>query len=155
MSVNKVILVGNLGRDPELRHTPGGSAVLNFTMATNEVWTDREGQRQQRTEWHRIIVWGRQAETLNEYLRKGRQVYVEGRLQTRQWTDAQNQQRQTTEIVSQRIVLLGSRGEVAGGAPSEEGPRPAAATADVAPDTDAPNDGGSGFGSDEDDDLPF
>jgi single-strand DNA-binding protein len=154
MSVNKVILIGNLGRDPELRHTAGGSAVLNFTMATNEVWTDRDGQKQQRTEWHRIVVWGRQAETLNEYLRKGRQIYVEGRLQTRQWTDAQNQQKQTTEIVALRIVLLGGRGGGGGAEVPDEGPREAAAVAEGGPGTDAGDDG-SGFGSDEDDDLPF
>jgi single-strand DNA-binding protein len=154
MSVNKVILVGNLGRDPEVRHTPGGAKVANFTMATNEVWTDRDGQRQQRTEWHRIVVWGRQAETVGEYLRKGRQVYIEGRLQTRQWTDNQDQKRQTTEVVAQRVVLLGGRGDSIQDDNSEPAARPRRG-GESPPDglDSSPDDDGYGGGTD--DDLPF
>ena len=109
-SVNKVILVGNLGRDAELRYTPGGAAVSKFSVATTEVWNDKSGQRQERTEWHNIDLWGKQAESLSGYLVKGKQVYVEGRLQTRQWDDKDGNKRYTTEIRSDRIVLLGGGG---------------------------------------------
>jgi single-strand DNA-binding protein len=109
-SVNKVIIVGNLGRDLELRHTPGGAAVATLSMATTDVWTDKAGQRQEKTEWHRVVLWGKQAESLQEYLLKGRQIYVEGRLQTRQWDDREGKKRSTTEIRADRVVLLGSRG---------------------------------------------
>lgn len=121
-SVNKVILIGNLGRDAELRYTPGGAAVATLSLATTEVWNDRNtNQRQEKTEWHRIVVWGKQAETLQEYLTKGRQIYVEGRLQTRQWDDKDGNKRYTTEIKADRITLLGS----GRGAPAEPSARPA------------------------------
>jgi len=106
-SVNKVILVGNLGRDAELRYTPGGAAVATINMATTEVWNDKAGQRQERTEWHRVVLWGKSAESLAEYLTKGKQIYVEGRLQTRQWDDKDGNKRYTTEIRGDRVVLLG------------------------------------------------
>lgn len=106
-SVNKVILVGNLGRDPEIRYTQGGTPVANFTMATTERWSDPSGEKKERTEWHRIVVWGKQAEIASEYLRKGRQVYVEGSLQTREWTDRDGNKRTTTEVRAQRLQLLG------------------------------------------------
>ena len=106
-SVNKVILVGNLGRDAELRYTPGGAAVATLNLATTEVWNDKGGQRQEKTEWHRIVLWGKQAESLQEYLTKGKQIYVEGRLQTRQWDDKDGNKRYTTEIKADRITLLG------------------------------------------------
>lgn len=109
-SVNKVILVGNLGRDIEVRHTPGGAAVGTLNMATTDVWTDKAGQRQEKTEWHRVVLWGKQAESLQEYLLKGKQIYVEGRLQTRQWDDREGNKRYTTEVRADRLVLLGSRG---------------------------------------------
>src|SRR4249919_231442 len=109
-SVNKVILVGNLGRDAELRYTPGGAAVATLNLATTEVWNDKGGQRQEKTEWHRVIVWGKQAETLQEYLTKGKQIYVEGRLQTRQWDDKAGNKRYTTEIKADRVTLLGGAG---------------------------------------------
>jgi single-strand DNA-binding protein len=109
-SVNKVILVGNLGRDAELRYTPGGAAVATLNLATTEIWNDKEGQRQEKTEWHRVILWGKQAETLNQYLQKGKQIYVEGRLQTRQWDDKDGNKRYTTEIRSDRVVLLSGGG---------------------------------------------
>jgi single-strand DNA-binding protein len=109
-SVNKVILVGNLGRDAEVRYTPGGAAVARFSIATTEVWNDKSGQRQERTEWHNIDLWGKQAESLSEYLVKGKQVYVEGRLQTDEYTDKEGQKRKSTKVRCERVVLLGSGG---------------------------------------------
>jgi single-strand DNA-binding protein len=109
-SVNKVILVGNLGRDAELRYTPGGAAVATLNMATTEVWNDKAGAKQEKTEWHRVIFWGKVAESLTEYLTKGKQVYIEGRLQTRQWDDKDGNKRYTTEIRGDKIVLLGGGG---------------------------------------------
>ena len=114
-SVNKVILVGNLGRDAELRYTPGGAAVATLNLATTEVWNDKQGQKQEKTEWHRIVVWGKQAESLQEYLTKGKQIYVEGRLQTRQWDDKDGNKKYTTEIKADRITLLGGGGGGGGG----------------------------------------
>ena len=109
-SVNKVILVGNLGRDAEVRYTPGGAAVARFSIATTEVWNDKSGQRQERTEWHNIDLWGKQAESLSEYLVKGKQVYVEGRLQTDEYTDKEGQKRKSTKVRCERVVLLGGGG---------------------------------------------
>jgi single-strand DNA-binding protein len=112
--VNKVILIGNLGADPEVRFTPGGQAVANFRIATSESWTDKNGQKQERTEWHRIVVWGKLAELCGEYLKKGRQCYVEGRLQTREWTDKENRKNYTTEVVATAVTFLGGRDAGAG-----------------------------------------
>jgi single-strand DNA-binding protein len=110
-SLNKVFLIGNLGRDAEQRHTTSGRAVSNFTLATTDNWTDKSsGQRQERTEWHRVVVWGRQAESLQPYLTKGKQICVEGRLQTREWNDRDGNKRSTTEVQADRITLLGGRG---------------------------------------------
>ena len=109
-SVNKVILVGNLGRDAELRYTPGGAAVATLNLATTEVWNDKNQQRQEKTEWHRVVLWGKQAESLQEYLTKGKQIYVEGRLQTRQWDDKDGNKRYTTEVRGDRVVLLSGGG---------------------------------------------
>ena len=107
-SINKVLLLGNLGRDPELRSTPKGNNVLNFSMATSRRWKDREAEVvHDETDWHRIVVWGRQAEVLSEYLKKGSQVHIEGRLQTRSWSDNDGAKRYTTEIVASRIQMLG------------------------------------------------
>jgi len=115
-SVNKVILVGNLGKDPELKHTSSGTAVATMTVATNERYKDRSGEWQDRTEWHNVVLWQRLAEIAAEYLKKGRSVYVEGRLQTRSWEDKQGQKRYTTEIVANDLVLLGGgRGDDSGG----------------------------------------
>lgn len=114
-SVNKVFLIGNLGADPEVRYTPSSAAVANFRIATTEVWNDKAGERQERTEWHRIVVWGKQAEHCGEYLRKGRSVHIEGRLQTREWEDKSGQKRYTTEIVADRVTFLGSRADGGGG----------------------------------------
>ena len=129
-SVNKVILVGNLGRDAELRYTPGGAAVATLNMATTEVWNDKAGQKQEKTEWHRVVLWGKSAETLSEYLTKGKQIYVEGRLQTRQWDDKDGNKRYTTEIRGDRIVLLsGGGGGMGGGRSQSRGAGAAAAQA--------------------------
>jgi single-strand DNA-binding protein len=124
MSVNKAILVGRLGRDPETRFTSGGQAVANFTLATDETFKDRAGERQKRTEWHRIVLWGKLAEIAQQYLKKGMLVYVEGRIQTRQWEDKRDgQKRTTTEIVGNVMRMLTSRADgVAAGATSGGGP---------------------------------
>jgi single-strand DNA-binding protein len=144
--VNKVILVGNLGRDAELRYTPGGAAVATLNLATTEVWNDKQGQKQEKTEWHRIVLWGKQAESLQEYLTKGKQIYVEGRLQTRQWDDKDGHKRYTTEIKADRITLLGGGRSSGGGGGMDRGASP----------------GAGGGGGDEppmepitDDDIPF
>lgn len=126
--VNKVILIGNVGADPELRYTPSGTGVTNFNIATNESWTDSSGERQEKTEWHRIVVWGRLAEICNQYLRKGSKVYIEGRLQTRNWESQDGQKRYTTEVVARDMQMLDSRDEVSAGAepyPSEGTAQPA------------------------------
>lgn len=113
--VNKVILVGNLGSDPQVRYTPGGQAVANFNIATSERFNNKNGEKEERTEWHRIVAWGKLAEICQQYLKKGKQVYIEGRLQTRQWEDQQGQKRQTTEIVAQNMQMLGRVGDTPGG----------------------------------------
>ena len=140
-SVNKVILVGNLGRDAELRYTPGGAAVSTINMATTEVWNDKAGQRQEKTEWHRVVLWGKSAESLTEYLTKGKQIYVEGRLQTRQWDDKDGNKRYTTEIRGDKIVLLGGGGRgqaIDRGDPGAHAPGPAAESSEPLTDDDIP-----------------
>src|SRR6478609_8565754 len=117
MSVNKVILVGRLGQNPEVKYTPSGAAVANFSVATNESWTDKSGQKQERTEWHRVVVWGKLAELCSQFLVKGRQVYLEGRLQTRQWQDKDGQTKYTTEIQAQTVQFLGGTAGAQAGAP--------------------------------------
>lgn len=119
MGVNKVILVGNLGADPEVRFTASGQAVCNFSLATNESWVDKDGRKQERAEWHRIVVWGKLAEACGEHLKKGRQAYVEGKLQTRKWTDDAGVEKWTTEVVAYVVQFLGGRG---GGRPEEPPP---------------------------------
>ena len=114
-SVNKVILLGNLGRDPETRYTTGGDAVTNLNIATSEQWKDKSGEKQERTEWHRVVLFGRQAEVAGEYLKKGRSVYIEGRLQTRKYTDKDGVEKYSTEIVADRMQLIGGRRDSAGG----------------------------------------
>lgn len=111
--VNKVFLIGNLGRDPELRYTASGTAVANFTLATHRKYKNREGETQEETEWHRIVAWSHTAEFVNQYCQKGRQLYVEGRIQTREWEDREGQTRYTTEIVARNLELLGSRADSA------------------------------------------
>ena len=149
-SVNKVIVIGNLGRDPELRYTAGGQAVASFSVATNERWNDRDGKPQERTEWHRIVVWGKTAENCANYLQKGRPVYVEGRLQTREWEDKEGQKRQTTEIVAQTVQFLGGR-EGGGAGPRAGG----AAGAGGAGGGDAPREPGPGSPPPDEKDIPF
>ncbi len=107
MSVNKVILLGRLGQDPELKYTPGGSPVCNFSLATTEAWTDKSGQKQEKTEWHRVVVWGKLAELCNQYLSKGRQAFLEGKLQTRSWDDKDGNKRYTTEILASTVQFIG------------------------------------------------
>ena len=114
-SVNKVILVGNLGRDPEVRYMPSGDAMVNLSIATAENWKDKNGDRQEKTEWHRVVMFGRLAEIAGEYLKKGSQAYIEGRLQTRKWTDKEGQEKYTTEIVADRMQMLGGRSGSSGG----------------------------------------
>jgi single-strand DNA-binding protein len=136
-SVNRVILVGNLGRDPELRYIPSGQAVANFTLATNDRWRDKEGNNQERTEWHRIVVWGKTAENCAQYLQKGRSVYIEGRLQTRDWEDKEGNKRQTTETIAQTVQFLGGRGgaggESGGGPIENSGPSSAGSSGGESP----------------------
>ena len=153
MSVNKVILVGRLGQNPEVRYTPSGAAVCNFSVATNESWNDKAGQKQERTEWHRIVVWGKLAELCNQYLQKGRQVYLEGRLQTRQWQDKDGQTRYTTEIQAQTVQFLGA-GASAGERPTQSAELGAGANpaGGPAPAMGMPNDAGPAF---TEDDIPF
>jgi single-strand DNA-binding protein len=149
-SVNKVILVGNLGRDAELRYTPGGAAVATLNLATTEVFKDREGQKKEDTQWHRVILWGKTAESLQDYLTKGKQIYVEGKLQTRKWKDKDGNDKYTTEVRGDRVVLLsgGARGDGAGR--GEGGGRSTPAAAD---DFGHPEPGGSVELTD--DDIPF
>jgi len=137
-SVNKVILVGNLGKDPDVRYMPSGDAITNITMATTDSWKDKNGEKQEKTEWHRVVFFNKLAEIAGEYLKKGSQIYVEGRLQTRKWQDKDGQDRYTTEIVADRMQMLGSRGgggnfevqdnapPMGGGVPSGGGGKPAA-----------------------------
>lgn len=121
-NLNKVMLIGRLGRDPEVRYTQGGTAVANLRLATSEQWTDRDGQKQERTEWHTVVLWGRQAEVAGEYLSKGRLVYVEGRLETRKWQDKDGQDRYNTEIRAQNFQML-DRADGGGGSGGGQGER--------------------------------
>jgi single-strand DNA-binding protein len=151
MSVNKVILVGRLGRDPETRYTGSGQAVANFTLATDSTYKDRAGERQKRTEWHRIVAWGKLAEICQQYLKKGSQVFIEGRLQTREWEDKSGQKRSTTEIVASDMRMLGSRGDAAAAAGAGAAPSVSRA-AEYEPS--APDEGGSPEPI-SDEDIPF
>ncbi len=141
MAVNKVMLIGNLGRDPEIRYTTGGQAVANFTLATTEKYTNKAGEKQEDTEWHRIVAWGRLAEICGEYLTKGRMVYIEGSIKTRSWEDKEGNTKWTTEIVARNMQMLGGQGgRSESSAPDEKVP----ADFDIEDDS---------FGSD--DDIPF
>jgi single-strand DNA-binding protein len=160
MSVNKAILVGRLGRDPETRFTSGGQAVANFTMATDETFKDRAGERQKRTEWHRIVVWGKLAEITQQYLKKGMLVYIEGRIQTRQWEDKRDgQKKQTTEIVANVMRMLTSRadGAAAGAGGSGGGASQGRSSADADFDVVGPghDEGGAAGPEISDEDIPF
>ena len=138
-SLNKVILIGNLGQDPEARFTPQGTAVANLSVATTESWKDQSGEMQDRTEWHRIVMYGRMAETASEYMKKGQMVYVEGRLHTREWEDQNQIKRKTTEIRCDNFTMLGRRSD----APQGINPENPAPSSKPKPETDG------------DDDLPF
>jgi single-strand DNA-binding protein len=142
-SVNKVILVGNLGRDPETRYSSDGGAICNFSIATTDTWKDKQGQKQERTEWHSLTTFGKQAEIAGQYLKKGSSVYVEGRLQTQKWVDKETQdKKQRTQIVVDRFQMLGSR-------PNQE-----SASGEPQPKPNEQKTNGSGF-DDFDDDIPF
>jgi single-strand DNA-binding protein len=145
-SVNKAILIGNLGKDPELKYTPSGKAVCNFSIATSESWKDGEGVKQEATTWHNIVAWGRQAEVMKEYLTKGKQVYIEGRIENRSYEDKEGNKKYISEVVVQNFQFIGSKGD-------------APATDDSAPKDNQPssNSGAAdnGNGSGDDDDLPF
>ena len=140
-SLNKVILIGNLGQDPESRFTPQGTAVANLSIATNEAWKDQNGELQERTEWHRVVMYGRMAETANEFMKKGQMVYIEGRLHTREWEDQNQMKRKTTEIRCDNFTMLGRKGESS--SPSYSGPG------------NQENKSGMGEDTVSDDDLPF
>ena len=151
--VNKVILVGNLGKDPEVKYTANGAAVANITVATSESWNDKQsGEKQEKTEWHRVVFFRRLAEIAGEYLRKGSQVYIEGKLQTRKWQDQNGQDRYTTEIVANEMQMLGSRGGDGGARPQQGGGSGfrSNAPAQQAPAQSQPDSGGF-----DDDDIPF
>lgn len=134
--MNRALIIGRLGRDPEVRYTEGGKAVGNFTVATNESWTDKGGQKQEKVEWHRIVVWDKQAELCGEYLSKGRQVALEGRIQTREWTNKEGVKQYTTEIVASHVEFLGSKDEGGGKAKKAE-EKPEDEVAPVTPDDDS------------------
>lgn len=144
--VNKVILLGNLGRDPELRYTQGGQAVANFTLATSENWNDKNGERVERTEWHRVVVWGKVAELCSKYLSKGRSVYLEGRIQTREWEDKEGQKRYTTEVNAQTVQFLGNNRSEGSEASKGENTQPESIPADSTSGGGPPAPG---------DDIPF
>ena len=167
-SVNKVILIGNLGRDPEVRYAPSGSAICNVTLATSRQWKDKtSGEKQEETEWHRVVFYDRLAEIAGEYLKKGRPVYIEGRLKTRKWTDKEGAEKYTTEIIADSMQLLGGReGGGGGGGSDEDGggysersapqqrSAPASRPAPQAAGRAAPQKSSTGFDS-MDDDIPF
>jgi single-strand DNA-binding protein len=149
-SVNKVIIVGNLGRDPEVRYLPEGGAVANISVATTDTWKDKSGEKQERTEWHRVAFFGKLAEIVGEYLKKGSQVYVEGALRTRKWQDKEGKDRYTTEIVADRMQMLGSRS----GGSEPMAHEPAAAPTSSGGAKPQSKKGGGAF-DEMDDDIPF
>src|SRR6266481_1805111 len=153
-SVNKVILIGNLGADPETRYLPSGDAVTNIRIATTDTWKDKSGEKQEHTEWHRIAFFGKVAEIAGEYLKKGSPVYVEGRIRTRKWQDKDGQDRYTTEIVADVMQMLGSR-QGAGAPTDDESRAPRAASKPAAAKTAKEPAGGAGGVADMDDDIPF
>lgn len=157
MSVNKVILVGRLGRDPETRFTSGGQAVANFSVATDETYKDRNGERQKRTEWHKIVVWGKQAEIAQQYLKKGSLIFIEGRIQSREWQDKEGQKRTSFEIVATNFRMLGGRGDGMAAGASAGGSAPAARGGDDFGHEAGPSEefGPSSGPEISDEDIPF
>ncbi len=162
-SVNKVILLGNLGRDPETRYTTGGDAVTNLRIATSEQWKDKSGEKQERTEWHSVVLFGRQAEVAGEYLKKGRSVYIEGRLQTRKYTDKEGVEKYSTEVVADRMQLIGGAREGGSGGDADFSSAPAAGAGSGGPGRRESGGGAKPAGGgaskkgvdDFDDDIPF
>lgn len=146
MSVNKAILIGRLGQDPELRYTPGGKAVCSFSLATSERWTGQDGQKNESTTWHNIVSWGRQAEVMKEYLTKGQQVYIEGRIDNRSYEDKEGQKKYRSEVVVQNFQFLGTRGEGGGGGSMAPSSSSSGSSDGMPPESK---------GSNGDDDLPF
>lgn len=144
MGVNKIILIGNLGADPEVRSTSGGTPVANFRLATSETYKNRDGERETRTEWHRVVTFGRLAEICGQYLKKGKQIYIEGRIQTREWEDQTGNKRWTTEIVANQMQMLGRAGDGGGSSPDDSQETQYADGGSQAP-----------AATDDDDDLPF
>ena len=153
-SINKVILIGNIGKDPEVRYMPSGDAMVNLTLATTDTWKDKSGEKQERTEWHRVAIFGKLAEIAGEYLKKGSQVYFEGSLKTRKWTNKEGQDQYTTEIIADKMQMLGGRAGSANmdssGPTEAKSTRPGAA----AQQASQPKTGGNSF-DDLDDDIPF
>jgi single-strand DNA-binding protein len=155
-SVNKVILIGNLGKDPEVRHLEGGVAVARFPIATSETFKDKNGERQERTEWHNIVLWRGLAEVAEKYLKKGQSVFIEGKIRTSNYQDKDGNQRYSTEIVADNMTMLGGRGENGGGSGSFQGSSSSASSASSQGGGAAANTGrASAFQNDEPDDLPF
>jgi len=157
-SVNKAILVGNLGKDPEVRYMPSGEAIANITLATTDTWKDKSGEKQERTEWHRVSFFGRQAEVVGEYLKKGSQIYVEGRIQTRKWQDKEGKDRYTTEIVADRMQMLGGKSSGSGSFEVVENKPAAASSGGAAPAKSASAKAApaaKGSFDNFDDDIPF
>lgn len=155
MSVNKVILVGRLGRDPETRYTGGGQAVGNFSVATDETFKDKNGERQKRTEWHRITVWGKQAEIAQQYLKKGSLVFIEGRIQSREWQDKEGQKRTSFDIVATNFRMLGGRSDGGGSGGGSFGGAARGGDAEPASHTDDFGSGGAAGPEISDEDIPF
>ena len=157
MSVNKVILVGRLGRDPETRYTGGGQAVANFSVATDETYKDKSGERQKRTEWHKIVVWGKQAEIAQQYLKKGSLIFIEGRIQSHEWQDKEGQKRTSFEIVASNFRMLGGRGDGGGSGGGSTGGGARAEEHDQAGPSEDFGGGGGGHAGPEisDEDIPF
>jgi single-strand DNA-binding protein len=163
MSVNKVILVGRLGRDPETRFTGGGQAVANFSVATDETYKDKNGERQKRTEWHKIVVWGKKAEIAQQYLKKGSLIFIEGRIQSREWQDKEGQKRTSFEIVCTNFRMLGGRGDGAAGGGASRGGGASGGTDDAEGHSGPSDDfgggghpsGGGGGPEISDEDIPF
>jgi len=154
--VNKVILVGNLGKDPEVRYMPNGNAVANITLATSESWKDKtSGEQQEKTEWHRIVMFRRLGEIAGEYLKKGSQVYIEGKLQTRKWQDNSGNDRYTTEIVASEMQMLGGRGGGGSAGFSSDSAPSQSAPSQSAPAQSAPAPAAAAAGGEFDDDIPF
>jgi len=160
MSVNRVILVGRLGRDPETRYTGSGQAVANFSVATDESYKDRNGERQKRTEWHKIVVWGKQAEIAQQYLKKGSLIFIEGRIQSREWQDKEGQKRTSFEIVANNFRMLGGRADAAAaaagaGAMGGGAPRASDDFEQSAPPEESYGGGSAGAPEISDEDIPF